>query len=69
MCDLCDLNKGRDGFIITICRKCGTNLLVSRVHKSAFSQEEMFVIQNMFPDRKVRWDMRTLPEHTHCHIE
>ncbi len=66
MCELCEIS---DGFIITICRKCGTPLVVSREHKSEFSLEEQFLINKMFSGRKKRWEMRTIPDHAHCHIE
>jgi hypothetical protein len=38
-------------------------------HKAEFSQEERDTILAMFPDRHIRLEMRSLPEHCHCHLE
>jgi len=68
-CELCNI---RDGFIVTICHTCPDNvkLLVSLTHKPEFSSDEKMKIALMFPNSKIRWEMRH-PEigHAHCHIE
>lgn len=69
MCDLCDLNNSTGGFILTICKTCHVPLIISRKHEEKFSLEEIEKIKRMFPNEKIRWSMRKIPDHAHCHIE
>lgn len=70
MCDLCKLNTGSDGFILTTCSdpKCGGTMVVLREHRPEFNAEEMVKIGLMFCGREIRWEMRKIKEHAHCHI-
>ena len=75
MCDLCSLNKSQEGFILAICKGCLTKdppeslvLIVSREHRPEFTEDEKTMIKSMFPERKVRWEMRQIKEHAHAHI-
>lgn len=68
MCDLCQLNKGTDGFILTICRTCGTPMVVSREHRAEFEEWEKRLIRAMFPGSRIRWEPRQIEDHAHCHI-
>lgn len=65
-CSLCD--KESFSFYITFCRTCNIPMLVSTVHKSNFSDEEKQLIKRMFPDRNVRYEMRSIKFHAHCHL-
>ena len=67
-CELCDLNKSTDGFIITICTTCGDVLVVGRSHREEFTDKERATIMAMFPDDDIRWEKRKIKSHAHCHI-
>lgn len=66
-CELCKLEGCK--FKLTICRTCGIPLIVSVDHKPEFSEEEKELIKKMFPNRKIRWKMRSLKGHAHLHLE
>lgn len=68
MCELCDLNNSTDGFILTICNTCNTVLVVKRSHKEEFATGEVAIIKAMFPGRQIRWEMKKIHDHAHCHI-
>lgn len=68
MCDLCD----RDSFpfYLTFCRThTSTPMVVSTKHKPDFSEQEKDMIRRVFPDKHVRFEMRSIKDHAHCHIE
>lgn len=44
-------------------------MIVATKHKEAFSVEEMQRLERMFPDHPIRFEMRSLPEHAHAHVE
>jgi hypothetical protein len=68
MCNLC--RKDTYKFYITFCWvHKDTPMVVSTEHKKAFSDEEKELIRKMFPNRNIRWKMRSIPDHAHCHIE
>lgn len=69
MCDLCDLGESKGGFILTMCNTCFIPLVVLREHRTEFTDREKIRIKLMFPDRKIRWEMRNIKDHAHCHIE
>jgi UV DNA damage repair endonuclease len=69
MCELCDLNASDDGFILTLCNNCHIPLVVSRFHRPEFTPEERQKIMAIFPGRRIRWEMRKIHDHAHCHIE
>lgn len=69
MCDLCELNRSSDGLIITICHTCHIPLVVCREHRDWFTERERTMIHSIFPNRKIRWEMRRINDHAHCHIE
>ena len=54
MCELCELNKNREGFIITICKTCGDVLVVGRVHRAEFTGNEKAILEGLFPDDDIR---------------
>ena len=65
MCDLC----GSFPFYLTFCRThTDTPLVVSTTHKPKFSNEERDMIRRLFPDHNIRFEMRSIPGHAHCHI-
>lgn len=68
MCELCDLSNGEGGFIITRCRTCNLTMVVLREHRAEFSFEERMAIKEIFHDRQIRWEMRQITDHAHCHI-
>ena len=69
MCELCELNEGKGGFIATQCKTCGDTLVVLREHRAEFNAEEMVKIGLMFRGAEIRWEQGH-PEwqHAHCHI-
>lgn len=64
-CDLCNL----DGFIITICNTCNIPMVILREHRAEFNAEEMVRIGLIFRGKKIRWEMRQIKNHAHCHIK
>ena len=66
MCELCELGEGLK---ITICRTCGVPMVVSCEHKPEFSTEERAMIERLFYGRGIRWEMRSIKNHAHCHID
>lgn len=66
-CDLCKTEEFP--FLLTICQICGIPLVVSTEHKTEFSEEEKKLIKKIFKNKKIRWTMRSIPDHAHCHIE
>ncbi len=65
-CCLCDL-KG--SFLrVTFCKTCHELILVHVGHKTYFSAREKHVIRMMFPDARIRWRMRSVRDHAHCHL-
>ncbi|KKL64838.1 hypothetical protein LCGC14_2160980 [marine sediment metagenome] len=69
MCKLCELSKGTEGFILTMCDSCNVPMLALREHRKEFTIDEMVLIGIMFKSRNIRWEMKKIPEHAHCHIE
>ena len=67
-CELCDLVKGKDGFVVTICNTCRETMPVSKEHKPEFSDAEKEMIRSLFKGREIRWEMRKEKSHVHCHI-
>lgn len=68
MCNLCNINSGTEGLILVICRDCRVPMVVSRMHRTQFSLEEKQLIEQTFPNTKIRWTMRKIWDHAHCHI-
>ena len=66
MCDLCELKGCK--FKITICNTCQIPLIVLNEHRAEFTAEEKIDIIKSFPSRKIRWEMRKIKDHAHCHI-
>ena len=67
-CPLCDKESFK--FYITFCRTHkNTPLIVSTKHKIDFTEEEKEKIKKMFPNRKVRFEMKSIMNHAHCHIK
>lgn len=67
-CPLCDKNSFK--FYITFCRTCkGVPMIVLIEHRANFTEQEKKEIQQMFPNRKIRWQMRKILDHAHCHLE
>ncbi len=68
-CELCDLSQNeKDGFIITVCKTCGVPLIVAHNHREEFTPEEKELIQDMFPEYRIRWEQRKIKDHAHCHL-
>ncbi len=67
-CPLCD--KSTFKFHITFCKiHSETPMIVHTQHKQEFSIKEKQAIEKMFPDRKIRFEMKSIKDHSHCHIE
>ena len=43
-------------------------LIVSMIHKKEFDEKEKAIIKRMFPFNKIGWEMKSIPNHAHCHI-
>lgn len=70
MCELCDRKPEITGwYYITLCRTCKIPMIVSTHHKPEFTLQERTDIERMFPGRRVRWEMRAIKDHAHCHVE
>lgn len=67
-CELCDLNNSTDGFIITICKTCGDVLVSLREHEAEFTDAKWAILERIFPNDDIRWEMRRIHDHAHCHI-
>jgi hypothetical protein len=66
-CELCQTSAFP--FLITFCRSHPDQILiVSTEHKPEFSEQEKGLIKKMFPDRTIRWEMRSIKDHAHAHI-
>ncbi len=68
-CDLCKLVQGNEGFVITICKTCEIPLVVSRYHRVEFTGAEKDMLKKFFNGTRIRWSMRQITEHAHCHVE
>ena len=68
-CDLCKLVQGNEGFVITICKTCEIPLVVSRYHRVEFTESEKDMLKKFFNGTRIRWAMRQITEHAHCHVE
>jgi hypothetical protein len=44
-------------------------MLVLTEHRPYFTDEERALIRKMFPEKVIRWEMRQIPNHAHCHLE
>lgn len=70
MCDLCDHDSFP--FYLTFCCTCEGGgrvpMVVSTEHKPNFSEEEKDMIRRIFPDGRIRFRMRKIKDHAHCHV-
>ena len=74
MCPLCKAKKDSPHFFYElICHTCNVPMLVHKEHVKEFSTEERFEIEvfvrKNYPDKKIRWLMRQIMDHAHCHLE
>jgi len=44
-------------------------MIVATKHKESFTVEEMQRLDLMFPDHHIRYEMRSIPDHAHAHVE
>ncbi len=65
-CELCALNEG---FTMTVCRSCNVPMVVLNEHRAEFTETEKKRIKYLFPEKKIRWEMRSVKGHAHCHLE
>ncbi len=66
-CELCVVKAFP--FLITYCDSHPAELLIiSTEHKLEFSQGEKNLIQSIFPNRKIRWEMQSIKDHAHAHL-
>lgn len=67
-CELCE--KDSFDFYITFCRSHPDEILiVATHHRPNFTAMETAKIRKMFQNRKIRWEMRSVKDHAHAHIE
>lgn len=66
-CPLC--KKQNFPFMITFCKSHPDHpLIISMTHKQQFTEEEKEIIKRLFPNNKIGWEMKSIPQHVHCHI-
>jgi len=70
-CPLCEReHKSTRWFYVVECDTCNVPMVVAPNHKSDFADGEKDDIRRLFGDKyKIRWRMRDIPEHAHCHLE
>lgn len=76
-CDLCDINadygylmsQDNPYLILCICKTCKIPMVIAGGHRPNFTTKEREVIMEAFLGKKIRWEMRSLKDHAHCHIE
>ncbi len=48
-------------------------LIVLKEHRDMFTGEERqwveWFVSVMWPEKRIRWTIKSLPEHIHCHVE
>ena len=43
-------------------------MIVLIEHRANFTEQEKNEIKGMFPGRTIRWKMRKILDHAHCHL-
>lgn len=67
-CPLCVTIDFR--FYLTFCdTHMDVPMVVAITHKPEFSEEEKEMLGRAFPGRRIRYEMRSIPDHAHAHIE
>ncbi len=71
MCDLCKREvRVTNWFYVVECDTCNIPMVVSTEHRAEFSRKEKEDIKRLFGDQyNIRWEMRDIPNHAHCHLE
>lgn len=65
----CSLCSNDFHFYIAFCRSHPDQILIVGIaHRPNFTDEEKELIKKMFPDRSIRWEMKSIPQHAHCHV-
>jgi len=41
---------------------------VGRSHRADFTDDEWAILEGIFPDDDIRWEMKKIKSHAHCHI-
>lgn len=65
-CDLCILEGCK--YKLVSCKTCHIPMIVLIEHRANFTEQEKNEIKGMFPDRAIRWEMRKILDHAHCHL-
>ncbi len=72
-CELCELKKlthwyyTSEKWVVLDCLTCKVPMIVLREHRSTISEKEKNDIIKGF--NKIRWEMRKIKDHFHCHLE
>ncbi len=67
-CPLCD--RASFPLYITFCDSHPSwPLIVSSAHKPSFNKDEQGLIGRLFSRRRIRWEMKSIQDHAHCHID
>jgi len=77
VCDLCQAvlelgtpsEIGHRGYVVITCRTCHIPMVVLREHRMFTDLERVAIDARFGRDYKVRWEMRSIPDHGHCHLE
>lgn len=78
-CELCDTIDWKEGetYRIVMCKTCHVPMFVLREHRQ-FTEFEKQMIERHFEQgikdgvygyQKIRWEMRKIKDHAHCHFE
>ena len=66
-CALCKISNF--SFMITFCKSHPDYpMVISLTHKMFFNKAEKDEIKRLFPENFIDWEMRSIPDHAHCHI-
>lgn len=65
-CDLCELKDCK--YKLVNCKSCHIPMIVLLEHRASFTEQEKDEIKGMFPGRAIRWEMRRISNHAHCHL-
>lgn len=75
-CPLCDLAKEKGvllGIFLATCNKCNVPMIVVAEHQADFSPAQKDYIKvfvaGAYPGAEVRWEMKSIKGHAHCHVE
>ena len=67
LCETIDWKEGQTHRIVT-CKTCNVKMLVLREHRQFTEFEKEMIYHTFAPWVDIRFEMRKIPEHGHCHF-